>query len=85
MASSAKMVPVLQTSTGVEYRGEPRRTSGARYQRVTTWEHTQGLIQLSGHFGGFLFFGVVNRISFSSVLVMLSLTTVSVQFTVQLF
>lgn len=36
VASSAKIVPVLQTSTGVEYRGEPRRTSGARYQRVTT-------------------------------------------------
>lgn len=37
VASSAKMVPVLQTSTGVEYRAEPRRTSGARYHRVTTW------------------------------------------------
>lgn len=40
VASSAKIVPVLQTSTGVEYRGDPSRTSGARYQRVTTWEHT---------------------------------------------
>lgn len=46
MASSAKMVPVLQTSTGVEYRAEPRRTSGARYHRVTTWEHRDSIIAL---------------------------------------
>lgn len=39
VASSAKMVPVLQMSTGVEYLGEPRRTSGARYHSVTTWKH----------------------------------------------
>lgn len=46
VASSAKIVPVLQTSTGVEYRGEPSRTSGARYQRVTTWEHKAGHTRL---------------------------------------
>ena len=37
MASSANIHPIDQTSTGVEYLGQPRRTSGARYHKVTTW------------------------------------------------
>jgi len=38
-AISAKMQPIDQISTGVEYLGEPSRTSGARYHSVTTWKH----------------------------------------------
>lgn len=36
VASSAKMVPILQMSTGVEYRDAPKSTSGALYHSVTT-------------------------------------------------
>lgn len=45
VASSAKMVPILQTSTGVEYREAPSNTSGALYHRVTTYKqkHTSTL------------------------------------------
>jgi len=39
-AISANMHPTDHTSTGVEYRGEPSNTSGARYQSVTTWSCT---------------------------------------------
>lgn len=31
------MQPIDQTSIGQEYRDEPNNTSGARYQRVTTY------------------------------------------------
>lgn len=34
---SAKMQAALHTSTGQEYRCEPRSTSGALYHNVTTW------------------------------------------------
>jgi hypothetical protein len=40
-AISAKMQPIDQMSTGVEYLAEPSRTSGARYHSVTTY--TQSL------------------------------------------
>ncbi len=35
---SAKMHPILQISTGVEYLADPSNTSGARYHRVTTYQ-----------------------------------------------
>ena len=36
VAISARTHPAAQTSTGVEYERSPRRSSGARYQSVTT-------------------------------------------------
>jgi hypothetical protein len=44
VSNSAKIQPIAHTSTPVEYVGEPKRSSGQRYHRVTT----MGVYRLTG-------------------------------------